>query len=156
MSLLNIASGIRAATGGGGPLGLGILKQNRSAEADCWGQVNELGLSPAAAVAKYPQCAPYLSGAPPGGGYPVPQVWSPPPPPLQQISYAGAATPAMTMLSPMLRALPTIPQLGAVAGRYTGQALAAVKRALPTLKRDLAIASGFTIASGLISTRSAS
>jgi len=149
-----------------GAVGKNLSKVNRSQEADCIGAVTEAGMTVQQALARYPQCQPY-AGVMGGGGQYQPPPYMPLPPPsvaggaysnggLRQISYGngngngGGYRPAMTLPGMALRALPTIPQLGAMAGRYTGQALSVLKRSLPTLKRDLAIASGFSVVGSLI------
>lgn len=135
------------------------------------GAVFEAGMTPEAALQRYPQCAPYASMMRGGPGMTVGQIppqvmpggsaYTPPYtpqfvpalPPAQTISYSQGALPAMAGL-PALggMAARALPMIGSAAGRvlpYASSSLAAIRRALPTLKREIAIASGLVLLNGI-------
>jgi hypothetical protein len=156
-----LVRGVQAATGGGGLLGLGLFKGlgkvNRSQAEDCYGQVNELGLTPEQAIAAYPQCAPYLGGGGmvprvlPGAGAVSPTYGNQIPisfqPPAQM-----SAVPLMGMVPPMMGGMARLAPLmgGAWTTGGTMRMLGAVGRnALPVLNNAIAIASGYMLVKGI-------
>lgn len=146
----------------GGGLLRNLGKTNATPQQDWEGAVRLYGL--AEATRRYPVQAAQFGTVYPGSGanYPTPVA------PTQQFAYTPPAqsaalpvaynpmvTPTMGSIPPLIgagsRALtPLIPQLGRMAGQVVGGGLRALRSSLPTLRRDIAIASGFTIVSGLI------
>lgn len=144
---------------GGGALLRNLGKRNATPEEDWAGAVATLGYE--GAVRRYPQQAALYGGGRviEGPGFQQGEYRYEPPavvpqqafsPPAQRTAQTIAFAPAMTLPGMALRALPTIPQLGTMAGRVVGGSLRALKRNLPTLRRDVVIASGFTILSGIV------
>lgn len=139
---------------------------NRSLQGDCL-DISDVG-SYAAKLAKYPQCAPYISAAGPitaapqvaipGSGQYVPPYTGVPTVPsasVVPISYQSPmlpATPAMAMLpqigSMMSKVAPMLPAIGSAATALT----AAAKKALPVLNKTVALASGYIVTAGLVYT----
>jgi len=159
MSLLNTLA--QQATSGF--LGNVFGVNNRSLQGDCL-DISDVG-SYAAKLAKYPQCAPYISSAGPittapsvaipGSGQQVmPYTGFPTVPTASTvpIAYQAPMLPAMAMLPQIGQMLPKLapmlPALGSAAGAIT----TAAKKLLPVLNKNIALASGYTIVAGLVYT----
>lgn len=162
MSLLNTLATAASNSFLGNVFGVG----NRSLQGDCL-DISDVG-SYAAKLAKYPQCAPYISQAGPittapvvaipGSGQVVPPYTGMPTVPtasLVPIAYQAPmlpATPAMAVLpqigSMMAKVAPMLPTLSGATTAIT----AAARAALPVLNKNIALASGYIVTAGLVYT----
>jgi len=160
MSLLATLAQQAAQTASSGFLANVFGTGNRSAQGDCL-DISDVG-SYAAKLAKYPQCAPYISAsgpitAAPAVGMPGTGLMVPPPlsyPMLPQastvpISYQSPIMPAMAGLPQIMSAIPKmLPMIAPAMGVLT----AAAKKLLPVLNKNIAIASGYAVVGGLVYT----
>jgi len=155
MSLLNSL----AAQAGSGLLANILGTNNRSLQGDCL-DISDVG-SYAAKLAKYPQCAPFITaGGPavtaiPGSGQMVvPYAGQPtlPTASVVPIAYQAPMYPAMAMLPQLGAMLPKIAPMIGTAMTAVGALTAAAKKALPVLNKSIAIASGYIVTAGLVYT----
>jgi len=170
MSLLTAIQGIKAATGGGGLLGLGLFKglgKINSTRQQDWDRAVAQG-----SVAKYfPKgcppdvvCGPGFMMGPggmaggfapmalPGGSTAIAPYTPQFPallPPAQQVSFSQAATPI-----PVMGMLPKIG--GMMGGWTTGGLMKGLRASLPVLDRAIAYASGYMLIRGIWYDRSGS
>jgi hypothetical protein len=159
MSLLNDL----AQQAGSGFLANVFGTNNRSLQGDCL-DISDVG-SYAAKLAKYPQCAPFISGSGPittapvqaipgSGQYPAPYTGFPQLPTASTvpISYQAPMLPAMAMLpqigSMLPRLAPMLPAIGSAVGAVSTMA----KKLLPVLNKNIALASGYIVTAGLVYT----
>lgn len=136
---------------------------NRSLQGDCL-DISDVG-SYAAKLAKYPQCAPYISAAGPlttapytaipgSGQIPAPYSGIPQLPTASTvpIAYQAPMLPAMAMLPQIGQMLPKLAPMLPAIGSAVGAVSAAAKKLLPVLNKNIALASGYTIVAGLVYT----
>lgn len=147
-----------ASQAGSGIIAKALGANNRSLQGDCL-DISDVG-SYAAKLAKYPQCAPYISASGPAtampgtGVVPMPYTGQPtmPTASVVPIAYQAPMLPAMAMLPMIGSMLPKVAQALPMVASAMGAITAAAKKALPVLNKSIALASGYIVTAGLVYT----